>query len=101
MPFAERIRSECHIPSGAVGLIRGPDLAESILQRECAGLIVLARQILFNPNWALHAAEHFGLTGNCEEWPEQYAWWLYKWGVALRARGESLIGPEHLLVAAE
>ncbi len=56
--------------------------------------------MLFNPFWALHAAEHFGLTGDFENWPEQYGWWLAKWGGALRANGESLDGLERFKEAA-
>jgi 2,4-dienoyl-CoA reductase-like NADH-dependent reductase (Old Yellow Enzyme family) len=101
VPFAERIRREAGIPTGAVGMIRTPDLAESILQDDRADLIFLARQMLFNPFWALHAAEHFGLTGNFEKWPKQYGWWLAKWGGALRANGERLDGLERYREAAE
>jgi 2,4-dienoyl-CoA reductase-like NADH-dependent reductase (Old Yellow Enzyme family) len=101
VPFAERIRRESGIATGAVGMIRTPDLAEQILQDERADLIFLARQMLFNPNWALHAAEHFGLTGGFENWPEQYGWWLTKWSGALRAGGESLDGIERRREAAE
>jgi 2,4-dienoyl-CoA reductase-like NADH-dependent reductase (Old Yellow Enzyme family) len=101
VPFAEQIRREAGIPTGAVGMIRTPDFAEKILQEDRADLIFLARQMLFNPFWALHAAEHFGLTGNFENWPEQYGWWLAKWGGALRANGESLDGLEKFREAAE
>lgn len=101
VPFAERIRHESGIATGAVGMIRTPDFAEKILQDGRADLIFIARQMLFNPFWALHAAEHFGLTGNFEKWPEQYAWWLAKWGGALRANGESLDGLERYREAAE
>jgi 2,4-dienoyl-CoA reductase-like NADH-dependent reductase (Old Yellow Enzyme family) len=89
------------IPTGAVGMIRTPDFAEKVLQDGRADLIFIARQMLFNPFWALHAAEHFGLTGNFEQWPEQYGWWLAKWGGALRATGESLDGLERYPEAAE
>ncbi len=92
VPFAEKIRHEADIPTGAVGMIRTPDLAEQILQQGRADLIFLARQMLFDPFWALHAAEHFGLTGDFDAWPEQYGWWLAKWGGALRANGENLMG---------
>ncbi len=101
VPFAERIRHEADIATGAVGMIRTPDFAEKILQDGRADLIFMARQMLFDPFWALHAAEHFGLTGNFEKWPEQYAWWLAKWGGALRANGESLDGLERYREAAE
>lgn len=82
-------------------MIRSPDFAEEILQKDRADLIFLARQMLFNPFWALHAAEHFGLTGNYQEWPEQYGWWLTKCGGALKANGESPLGPERFPEAAE
>jgi 2,4-dienoyl-CoA reductase-like NADH-dependent reductase (Old Yellow Enzyme family) len=101
VPFAERIRHEAGIATGAVGMIRSPDFAEKVLQDGRADLIFIARQMLFNPFWALHAAEHFGLTGNFEQWPEQYGWWLAKWGGALRASGESLDGLERYPEAAE
>lgn len=101
VPFAERIRHEVGIPTGAVGMIRTPDFAERILQEGRADLIFMARQMLYNPSWALHAAEHFGLTAEFEHWPEQYGWWLTKWGGALRASGESLHGADRYSEAAE
>ncbi|MEC9435330.1 MAG: NADH:flavin oxidoreductase/NADH oxidase [Pseudomonadota bacterium] len=90
VPFADQVRREAGIATGAVGMIRTPDLAEDILQEGKADLIYLARQMLYDPYWARHAAEHFGLTGEFEDWPEQYGWWLAKWGGALRAGGEAL-----------
>lgn len=89
VPFADRIRREAEIPTGAVGMIRTPELAEQVLREGRADLIFLARQMLFNPFWALHAAEHFGLTGDFAGWPEQYGWWLVKWSGALKNGGES------------
>lgn len=99
--FADQIRREAGISTGAVGMIRSPDFAESILQDERADLIFLARQMLFNPFWALHAAEHFGLTVDFGGWPEQYGWWLAKWGGALRANGESPLDTAKLPKVAE
>ncbi len=101
VPFADQIRREAGIATGAVGMIRTPDFAEQILRQGKADLVFLARQMLFNPFWARHAAEHFGLTGNFQDWPEQYGWWLAKWGGALRASGESLMEWQHYSDAAE
>lgn len=101
VPFADRIRRESGIATGAVGMIRTPDLAEQVLQDGRADLIFLARQMLFNPFWALHAAEHFGLTGGFEDWPEQYGWWLTKWAGALRDGGESVVNTFADRIAAE
>lgn len=68
-PFAERIRREAGIPTAAVGLITGPEQAEHILNTGQADLILLARKLLRDPYWPLHAAEKLGVTGY---WPVQY-----------------------------
>ncbi len=55
-PFAERIRRATGILSGAVGLITTAEQAETILRTEQADFVVLAREFLRDPYWALHAA---------------------------------------------
>lgn len=86
-PFAEQIRREVGMMTQAVGLIRDGALAEDLLQRGSADIIAVGRQFLVDPFWALHAAERFGLTGDYEAWPYQYAWWLEKWDKGLRSSG--------------
>ena len=49
--FAERIRKDAKIPTGAVGLITKPDQAEAILTEGRADLILLGRQLLREPHW--------------------------------------------------
>lgn len=83
--FAKRIRHEAQLMTQAVGFIRTGRFAEQLLQEQKADIIAVGRQYLYNPNWALHAAEELGLTGNFENWPEQYAWWLEKWEKGLKA----------------
>lgn len=67
--FAERVRREAGIATGAVGLITEPAQAEHILRTEQADLVLLARELLRDPNWPLHAAE---ALGHCMAWPAQY-----------------------------
>jgi 2,4-dienoyl-CoA reductase-like NADH-dependent reductase (Old Yellow Enzyme family) len=62
VPFAERVRRDAGIPTGAVGLITEPAQAEAILQSGRADLIVVARQLLRDPYWPLHAAQSLGDT---------------------------------------
>ncbi len=69
VPFAERIRSEAGIATGAVGLITEPEQAEEILRAERADVVVLARQFLRDPYWPLHAALALGVD---VAWPKQY-----------------------------
>jgi 2,4-dienoyl-CoA reductase-like NADH-dependent reductase (Old Yellow Enzyme family) len=54
--FAERVRRETGMPSAAVGLITAPEQAEQIVRSGQADLIVMARELLRDPYWPLHAA---------------------------------------------
>ena len=67
--FAERIRREAKIKTGAVGMIRAPDQAEHILRSGQADAVVLARQMLRDPYWPLTAARALGVQ---VQWPVQY-----------------------------
>jgi len=67
--FAERIRREAKVMTGAVGLIRSPEQAEHILRSGQADAIVLARQMLRDPYWPLTAARALGVP---VQWPVQY-----------------------------
>jgi len=69
VPFSEKIRSEAHIPTGAVGLITDPFQAEQILQNEQADLILIARESLRDPYFPLRAAT---VLGDSIHWPSQY-----------------------------
>jgi 2,4-dienoyl-CoA reductase-like NADH-dependent reductase (Old Yellow Enzyme family) len=59
-PFAERIRHETGVMTGAVGLITEPEQAEEILRHGRADVVLLARQMLRDPYWPLHAAKTLG-----------------------------------------
>jgi 2,4-dienoyl-CoA reductase-like NADH-dependent reductase (Old Yellow Enzyme family) len=56
VPFAERVRRETGMPTAAVGLITAPEQAEQIVRGGQADLIVMARELLRDPYWPLHAA---------------------------------------------
>lgn len=60
VPFADAVRREASIPTGAVGLITEPQQAEDILQADKADLILLARPLLREPRWAYRAAYELG-----------------------------------------
>jgi len=68
-PFAERIRHDVGIATGAVGLITAPQQAEHILRTGQADVVFLARELLRDPYWPLHAARQLGVD---IPWPEQY-----------------------------
>lgn len=67
--FAERIRREAGVPTGAVGLITEPHHAEEIVQGGFADVVILARELLRDPYWPLRAARVLGAK---VKWPPQY-----------------------------
>ena len=69
VPFAAAIRSRAQIATGAVGLINAPDLAEQIIASGQADLIIMARAMLNDPYWPLHAAKVLKAK---IPWPVQY-----------------------------
>jgi len=70
VPFAAAIRREVKIPTAAVGLITNPQQAEQTLVCGDADAIFLARQMLRDPYWPLHAAQ---ALGEDVPWPDPYA----------------------------
>lgn len=69
VPFAESIRREVGIATGAVGLITEARQAEEIIASGKADVVLLARQMLRDPYWPLHAADELGVE---VAWPVQY-----------------------------
>ena len=67
--FAARIRREANIPTAAVGLITDPIQANSIVANGEADLVFLARQMLRDPYWPIHAAAALDEPAS---WPQQY-----------------------------
>ena len=60
--FADRIRREVNIATGAVGLITSPAQADHIIRTGQADLVLLAREMLRDPYWAMQAAKELGQT---------------------------------------
>ena len=67
--FAEKIKEESAIATGAVGLITNGLQAEEILQNERADFIFIARELLRDPYWPRTAAKQLGVS---IESPKQY-----------------------------
>jgi 2,4-dienoyl-CoA reductase-like NADH-dependent reductase (Old Yellow Enzyme family) len=70
--FAARIRSEANIATAAVGLITEPTQADEIIRLEQADVVLLARELLRDPNWPLRAASELGVQPPPKP-PVQYA----------------------------
>jgi len=70
VPYAEKVRRESGVVTGAVGLITNPELAEEIVANGRADAVLLARELLRDPYWPLHAARTLG--ADIDYWPAQY-----------------------------
>ncbi|QDZ00376.1 NADH:flavin oxidoreductase/NADH oxidase [Nitratireductor mangrovi] len=82
VPFATAIREHTGLAAMAVGMIIDPHRAEEIIASEAADFVALARPMLDNPRWGLHAA---AMLGQDIGYPPQY----------LRARPNNWLGFSH------
>jgi 2,4-dienoyl-CoA reductase-like NADH-dependent reductase (Old Yellow Enzyme family) len=69
VPFAERIRRDAGIATGAVGMITEAEQADAIIRGGQADVVLIARELLRDPYWPLHAADKLGHE---VPWPAQY-----------------------------
>ncbi len=69
VPYAQRVKRETGITTGAVGLISDPHQAEEIVASGKADFVALARGMLFDPRWPWHAAVALGAD---VRYPVQY-----------------------------
>jgi 2,4-dienoyl-CoA reductase-like NADH-dependent reductase (Old Yellow Enzyme family) len=70
IPFAQRIKKEANILTGGVGLITTSEQAEQIISKEQADIVLLAREMLRDPYWPMHAAKE--LDFELKDFPNQY-----------------------------
>lgn len=57
VPISEAVRKGADILTAAVGLITAPAQADEIIRNERADIVLLGREMLRDPYWALHAAQ--------------------------------------------
>jgi NADPH2 dehydrogenase len=61
VPFATEVKLRTGMTAMAVGMIARPDQAEAIIAEDRADFVALARPMLDNPRWGLHAAAALGV----------------------------------------
>lgn len=76
VPYADRIRREAGMMTMAVGMIVHAEQAERVLTDGQADLVAVAREMLWNPNWALDAAHKLGADPSFELVPLQSRSWM-------------------------
>jgi 2,4-dienoyl-CoA reductase-like NADH-dependent reductase (Old Yellow Enzyme family) len=71
VPCATRIRAEADVVTGAVGLITEPRHADEIIKSGDADLVLIGREMLRDPYWAVKAQQELGED---PAWPIQYGY---------------------------
>ncbi len=85
--FAKCIKEEARIATMAVGFLWDPQFCEGIVKNNEADMVALARELLDDPNWPLHAASQLECDQDYQLWPEESGWWLQKRGRLLQKLG--------------
>ncbi|GFK93804.1 NADPH dehydrogenase [Fundidesulfovibrio magnetotacticus] len=71
VPFARAVRERAGVPTCAVGLITEAAQAEEVLASDAADIVLLGREMLREPYWAIKAAQALGVE---PDWPVQYGY---------------------------
>jgi 2,4-dienoyl-CoA reductase-like NADH-dependent reductase (Old Yellow Enzyme family) len=75
--YSDHVRREADVRTIVVGLITEPQQAEAILREGKADIIAIAREMLVDPYWPVHAARALGLSDWLDVLPQNYAFRLY------------------------
>lgn len=78
VPFASQVRNGADIATMAVGFLWDAIRCNEIVENGEADMVALARELLDDPNWPLHAAAELGADEGNAMWPEESGWWLNK-----------------------
>ena len=71
VPFARQIRAQAGVPTAAVGMLTDAAQADSVIREGAADVVLLAREMLRDPYWPLHAAQRLEQPGQ-RRVPKQY-----------------------------
>jgi 2,4-dienoyl-CoA reductase-like NADH-dependent reductase (Old Yellow Enzyme family) len=84
LPLAGQLRKAAGITTIGVGLLWDPRVVEQSIEQGDIDLVALARELLDDPNWPLHAARELGADDGHQMWHPEFGWWLEKRARALR-----------------
>lgn len=93
VPYARALRQLAPIQTCAVGLVVHPEQAEAILTDESADLVALARELIYNPNWPIDAAQKLTADPTFAKTAPQWSYWLAKRALDVEGFAPSTFGP--------
>lgn len=85
-PYARRIKNATGMPTMAPGLITDARQAEELLRNGDVDLIGMARELMYNADWPVHAARELGVSNYLELFPAEFI-------PRLQARSEQIAMP--------
>ncbi|MEM7543779.1 MAG: NADH:flavin oxidoreductase/NADH oxidase, partial [Pseudomonadota bacterium] len=85
--LAANVRKNADIMTMAVGFIWQAAIAEQVLKEGQADLVALGRELLYNPNWTLQAAQELTVDSAFALWKPAFGWWLNKRERVMRKLG--------------
>lgn len=91
LPYADAIRRGSGMTTMTVGLILRADQAEAALRAGNTDLIGVGREALYDPFWALHAAQALGADVGFQHWPPSHGWWLVRREALLEQIGQGRV----------
>jgi 2,4-dienoyl-CoA reductase-like NADH-dependent reductase (Old Yellow Enzyme family) len=91
--LAATVRRETGMPTSAVGLIVHPEHAERILAEGAADLIALGRELIYNPNWPMDAAQKLSDDVGFGVMPRKSGFWLERRAAAVPGLQPSTFAP--------
>ncbi|MEO0921971.1 MAG: NADH:flavin oxidoreductase/NADH oxidase, partial [Pseudomonadota bacterium] len=71
-------RNGAEIPTMAVGFLWDAQFCDRLIADGHADMVALAREVLDDPNWPLHAAATLGFDKDHALSPIEAGWWLMK-----------------------
>ena len=78
VPYAEAVRRDADMPTMAVGFLWDATACADVIKEGRADMVALARELLDDPNWPLHAAALLDADSEHAMWPIEAGWWLMK-----------------------
>lgn len=78
LALAGRVRRDVAMPTIGVGFLWDPARMEAALRAGDVDMFALARELLDDPNWTLHAARTLGVDETHAHWKPEFGWWLEK-----------------------
>lgn len=76
VPYARRIKEATGMPTMAPGLITTAAQAEGILHQGDVALIAMARELMYNADWPVHAAQALGVPDYLDLFPAEFTFRL-------------------------